>query len=72
MSIGIIDDTEGCTVNYGSTSNKDGFPVTYGSTLEMVSITRAFTATAVMQLVEQIDFLWTINWLESYRIYTKR
>ena len=53
MSIGMVDDTESYTINYGSTSNKDGFPVTDNTMFHIASITKVFTATAIMQLVEQ-------------------
>ncbi|NRB65166.1 MAG: beta-lactamase family protein [Saprospiraceae bacterium] len=53
MSIGIVDDTESYTINYGSTSNKDGFSVTDSTMFHIASITKVFTATAIMQFVEQ-------------------
>ena len=53
MSIGIVDDTESYTVNYGHTAQKDGFPITDSTMFHIASITKIFTATAIMQLVEQ-------------------
>ena len=53
MSIGIVDDFESYTINYGHTSQKGGFPVSDSTMFHIASITKVFTATAIMQLVEQ-------------------
>jgi len=53
MSIGIVDDVESYTINYGQTAQKDGFPISDSTMFHIASITKVFTATAIMQLVEQ-------------------
>ncbi|MRX46102.1 serine hydrolase [Pedobacter sp. HX-22-1] len=53
MSIGIVDDDKSYTVNYGQTAQQNGFPVTDSTMFHIASITKVFTATAIMQLVEQ-------------------
>lgn len=53
MSIGIVDDIESYMINYGQTAQKDGFPVSDSTMFHIASITKVFTATAIMQLVEQ-------------------
>lgn len=53
MSIGIVDDIESYTLNYGQTAQKDGFPVSDSTMFHIASITKVFTATAIMQLVEE-------------------
>ena len=53
MSIGIVDDFKSYTINYGQTTQKDGFPILDSTMFHIASITKVFTATAIMQLVEQ-------------------
>lgn len=53
MSIGIVDNNESFTMNYGNTAQKNGFPVSDSTMFHTASITKVFTATAIMQLVEQ-------------------
>ena len=53
MSIGIVDDAKSYTINYGQTAHKDGYPVSDSTMFHIASITKVFTATAIMQLVEQ-------------------
>lgn len=53
MSIGIVDENESYTINYGQTAQKNGFPNSDSTMFHIASITKVFTATAIMQLVEQ-------------------
>lgn len=53
MSIGIVDNIESYTINYGQTAHEYGVPVSDSTMFHIASITKVFTATAIMQLVEQ-------------------
>ncbi|MEN0048373.1 MAG: serine hydrolase domain-containing protein [Bacteroidota bacterium] len=53
MSIGIVADDYSYTMNYGHTAQKNGFPISDSTMFHIASITKVFTATAIMQLVEK-------------------
>ena len=53
MSIGIVDNNENFTFNYGQTAHKNGFSISDSSMFHIASITKVFTATAIMKLVEE-------------------
>ena len=53
LSIGIIDNGEKITRHYGNTDLTNNYPITDSSLFHLASISKLYTATAIMQLVEK-------------------